>query len=713
MSSLRPARLAPLFATVRSLKGVGPKVETLLNRLFAARHPSGHARVIDLLWHLPVGLVDRAITPRIVDAKIGELATLEVTVTEHRSGGGRRGARAPYKVLVEDSSGAALELVYFNADPAYLKRLLPEGSRRLISGKLESYDGWLQMPHPDHVTNIEATRDSGTALPLLEPIYPLTTGLTNTVLRKAIGEALGRLPALPEWMDESFRAKNAWPSFAEAVQRLHAPEAEADFAPSAPARARLAYDELLANQLALAVIRARLKRRAGRKLAASGRLRKAILAALPFALTGAQKRALAEIDADLASPHRMLRLLQGDVGSGKTVVALLAMATAVEAGAQAALMAPTELLARQHLATISAFASAAGLRIALLTGRERGRERTGIVEALANGSIDILIGTHALFQEGIAFRDLGLAVIDEQHRFGVHQRLALQEKGSGRGAELLVMTATPIPRTLLLTSYGDMDVSRLDEKPPGRKPVATRTVPLERIEEVIDGIARAMEACAQVYWVCPLVAESEVLDIAAAEARHADLRARFGDKVGLVHGKLAGKDKDRVMAAFASGALSVLVSTTVIEVGVDVPNASIMIIEHAERFGLAQLHQLRGRVGRGVKESSCILLYRQKLSEAARERLGVMRRTEDGFVIAEEDLKLRGGGEVLGTRQSGLPLFRIASLPEHEALLEAARDEARLKLSRDADLKAPGAEPLRLLLYLFERDDAIKLMRAG
>jgi ATP-dependent DNA helicase RecG len=712
MSSMRPARLAPLFATVRSLKGVGPKVEALLNRLFAPRHPSGHARVIDLLWHLPVGLVDRAITPRIIDAKIGELATIEVTVTEHRSGGGRR-ARAPYKVLVEDSSGAALELVYFNADPAYLKRLLPEGSRRLISGKLESYDGWLQMPHPDHVMNVAGAGDSGAALPLLEPIYPLTTGLTNTVLRKAIGEALGRLPALPEWMDEGFRAKNAWPSFAEALQRLHAPETEADFAPSSPARARLAYDELLANQLALAVIRARLKKRAGRKLAASGRLRKAILSALPFALTGAQRRALAEIDADLASPHRMLRLLQGDVGSGKTVVALLAIATAVEAGAQAALMAPTELLARQHLATISAFASAAKLRIALLTGRERGRERTGIVEALANGSIDILIGTHALFQEGIAFRDLGMVVIDEQHRFGVHQRLALQEKGSGRGTELLVMTATPIPRTLLLTSYGDMDVSRLDEKPPGRKPVATRIVPLERIDEVIEGIDRAIEAGAQVYWVCPLVAESEVLDIAAAEARHADLRARFGDHVGLVHGKLVGKDKDRVMAAFASGALSVLVSTTVIEVGVDVPNASIMIIEHAERFGLAQLHQLRGRVGRGAKESSCILIYRQKLSEAARERLGVMRRTEDGFVIAEEDLRLRGGGEVLGTRQSGLPLFRIASLPEHEALLEAARDEARLKLSRDPDLEAPGAEPLKLLLYLFERDDAIKLMRAG
>ena len=461
------------------------------------------------------------------------------------------------------------------------------------------------------------------------------------------------------------------------------------------------------------MIRARLKRRTGRTLAATGKLRKPILAALPFKLTGAQKHALTEIDADLNSPHRMLRLLQGDVGSGKTVVALLAMASAVEAGAQAALMAPTELLARQHLQTISAFGAAAGLRIALLTGRERGRERAEIVKALTEGRIDILIGTHAIFQEPIVFKDLGLVVIDEQHRFGVHQRLTLQAKGSGSGAELLVMTATPIPRTLLLTSYGDMDVSRLDEKPPGRKPIATRTLPLERLDEVVAGLERAMQGGAQIYWVCPLVAESELLDLAAAEDRYAALHARFGDRVGLVHGRLSGKDKDRVMAEFASGKLAILVSTTVIEVGVDVPKASIMVIEHAERFGLAQLHQLRGRVGRGAAESSCILLYRQPLSETARERLNVMRRTEDGFVIAEEDLRLRGGGEMLGTRQSGLPVFRIASLPEHQALLEAARDQARLILARDPELKGKDEEALKLLLYLFERDDAIKLMRAG
>jgi len=693
---------------VRALKGVGPRIEGLLDKLVAPRHAGAHARAIDLLWHLPVGLIDRARVPSIAQAEVGELATLEVRVAVHRPGGGRRGARAPYRILVEDDTGA-LELVYFKADPNYLKRLFPLGETRLISGKIEAYDGWLQMPHPDHVTAV----DKAGGLPLIEPVYPLTAGISNTTLRKAIDGALRQVPKLPEWIDGAYLAKQGWPSFGDAIKRLHAPEGDADLLPSSPARSRPAYDELLANQLALAIIRQRLKKRAGKSLAASGKLRRAIVGALPFALTAAQHRALTEVDADMASDSRMLRLLQGDVGSGKTVVALLAMATAVEAGTQAAFMAPTELLARQHLATISGFAEAANLRVALLTGRERGKERDGILEALHAGDIDILIGTHALFQETVAFRDLGLVVIDEQHRFGVHQRLALQKKGTGTGAELLVMTATPIPRTLLLTSYGDMDVSRLDEKPPGRKPVKTSAIPLERLDEVVGGVARAVEKGAQIYWVCPLVAESEVLDVAAAEERFIELRARFGDKVGLVHGKLTGKDKDAVMARFASGELSILVSTTVIEVGVDVPNASIMIIEHAERFGLAQLHQLRGRVGRGAAESSCILLYKQPLGETARERLNVMRSTEDGFVIAEEDLRLRGGGEVLGTRQSGLPAFRIAILPEHQDLLETARDAARLTLSRNPTLEGEDGERLRLLLYLFERDDAVKLMGAG
>ena len=710
---MRPTRLNSLFTPVRTLKGVGPRIEGLLDKLLAPKVPgpkgvSGHARLIDLLWHVPVGLVDRMHAPSIAESPPGQIVTLTVRVAEHRPGGPRKGRRAPYRILVEDET-SAIDLVYFRADQRYLERLLPLDESRVISGRLESYDGRLQMTHPDHVAPVEGGAD----VPDIEPVYPLTAGLSNTSLRKAIDGALKALPDLPEWTDAAFVAKNEWGSFSDSVKNLHAPRSDDDFLPANPARERLAYDELLANQLALAILRQSLKRRAGRSIAAPGRLRKAIVEALPFALTGAQARSLAEIDADMANPLHMLRLLQGDVGSGKTIVALLAMATAVEAGHQAAFMAPTELLARQHYETISRFAAPAGLRVRLLTGRERGKERLAILEALKAHEIDILIGTHALFQEAIAFQDLGLAVIDEQQRFGVHQRLALQAKGMRASAELLVMTATPIPRTLLLTSYGDLDVSRLDEKPPGRKPVLTRTVPLERLDEVVDGIDRAVEGGAQVYWVCPLVGESEVLDLAAAEERYAHLRERFGDQVGLVHGQLTGKEKDAVMAQFAAGDLAVLVSTTVIEVGVDVPNASVMVIEHAERFGLAQLHQLRGRVGRGAAQSSCLLLYKQPLGEVARERLNVMRSTEDGFVIAEEDLRLRGGGEVLGTRQSGLPAFRIAQLPEHQDLLAAARDEARLCLSRMPRLEGEHGERLRLLLYLFERDDAVKLMRAG
>ena len=720
---MRPALLSPLFAPVRTLKGVGPRIEGLLDRLLAPKIPgpkiavdksergrglTRHARLIDLLWHLPTGLIDRLHMPSIAESPLEHVVTLTVRIAEHRPGGTRRGRRAPYRVLVEDGT-SALELVYFKADPRYLQQLLPVGETRAISGRLESYDGRLQMPHPDHVT----PPNGSASLPDIEPVYPLTSGLSNTSVRKAVQGAVAALPDLPEWIDAAFVERNGWASFSDSIQQLHSPKTEKDLLPTNAARERLAYDELLANQLALAILRQSMKRRAGRPIMAPGRLRKAIVDALPFALTGAQEKALAEIDADMAEPLHMLRLLQGDVGSGKTIVALLAMATAVEAGHQAALMAPTELLARQHLETIIRFADPAKLRVKLLTGRERGKQRLAILEELKGGEIDILIGTHALFQEAIDFHDLGLAVIDEQHRFGVHQRLALQAKGIGAGAELLVMTATPIPRTLLLTSCGDLDVSRLDEKPTGRKPVLTRTVPLDRLDEVVDGVERAVQDGSQVYWVCPLVGESEMLDLAAAEERFAHLRERFGNRVGIVHGKLPGKEKDAVMARFAAGELALLVSTTVIEVGVDVPNASIMIIEHAERFGLAQLHQLRGRVGRGAAQSSCVLLYKQPLGEIARERLNVVRNTEDGFLIAEEDLRLRGGGEVLGTRQSGLPAFRIAQLPEHQDLLAAARDEARLCLTRMPHLAGERGERLRLLLYLFERDDAVKLMRAG
>jgi ATP-dependent DNA helicase RecG len=548
-------------------------------------------------------------------------------------------------------------------------------------------------------------------LPLVEPVYPLTEGLTLNTLRKAMDAALTRVPTLAEWQDPAWRARERYPAFADALRHLHHPAEPADVEPQTLAWTRLAYDELLAGQLALALVRTHLRRPAGRATAGTGHLRKAVIEALPYALTRSQSEAVADIVADLGKPERMLRLLQGDVGSGKTVVALLAALSVIEGGRQAALMAPTEILARQHYNTIAPLAATAGVEVALLTGRERGRERGAMLERLALGDIHILVGTHALFQEDVAFRDLALAVVDEQHRFGVHQRLALARKGEA--VDVLVMTATPIPRTLVLTYFGDMDVSELREKPAGRQPVDTRTLPLSRLDEVIDAIGRALAEGRRVYWVCPLVEESENTDLAAAQDRFTALKDKFGEMVDLVHGRMKGADKDRAMGRFAAGETRLLVATTVIEVGVDVPEATVMVIEHAERFGLAQLHQLRGRIGRGSQHSTCLLLYRAPLGETAKARLKVMRETEDGFRIAEEDLRLRGEGDVLGTRQSGMPGFRIARIEVHGKLIGAARDDAALVLAQDPGLTSERGEALRQLLYLFERDEAIRLLRAG
>jgi ATP-dependent DNA helicase RecG len=551
-------------------------------------------------------------------------------------------------------------------------------------------------------------------LPMLEPVYPLTAGLSGKVLLKADRAALERLPVLPEWQDASWLKERGWPSLMAAVARVHRPQDAADVSAGSPPWQRLAYDELLAGQLALGLVRQSFKQQKGRPVSGDGAIRARIADALPFTLTNSQRQALREIAEDMGAPFRMLRLLQGDVGSGKTIVALMAMAVAVEAGAQAALMAPTEVLARQHAETIAPLADTAGLRIGLLTGREKGRARTELLERLQAGEVDILIGTHALFQADVAFRDLAFAVIDEQHRFGVHQRLALQTKGGGSGANLLVMTATPIPRTLLMTHYGDLDVSRLTEKPAGRKPIVTRAIPVDSIERLIERVRVQLGEGAQVYWVCPLIEGSDKSELAAAEERHAHLAQLFGaGKVGLLHGAMPAAAKNQTMAAFAGNHLKVLVATTVIEVGVDVPNANIMVIEHAERFGLAQLHQLRGRVGRGTRESFCMLLHKTPLGEPARERLEMMERTEDGFLIAEKDLELRGGGEVLGARQSGMPEFRVAEVPNFAELLAAARDDAKLVLAQDPELKTARGEALRTLLYLFECDEAVRLFRAA
>jgi ATP-dependent DNA helicase RecG len=706
---MRPNLLFPLFASVTTLPGVGPRLAALFDRAVGADTEAGaRAKVADLLWHLPTGIIDRRFTPKVAEAPEGAIATLTVEVDKHMV---PHNPRQPYRIRCHDETGT-IHLVFFHAKGDYLSKQLPVGEMRVVSGRIERFRDQIQMTHPDHIVRPEELA----SLASVEPVYRLTTGLTPKVMTKAVRGALDKMPELPEWLDEALLKREGWAAWREAVRAAHSPQSEDDLVLTTPPRRRLAYDELLANQLALGLVRAHQRRLPGRRIAGDGRLRKKALAALPFDLTGSQRTALSEIDADMGAEGRMLRLLQGDVGSGKTVVALMAMLNAVEAGFQAALMAPTEILARQHHKTIAPLAEKAGIPLALLTGREKGRARDQILAGLAEGEIPLVVGTHALFQEDVEFKSLGFAVIDEQHRFGVHQRLGLAAKGTeGRlGIDVLVMTATPIPRTLMLCAYGDMEQSRLTEKPPGRQKIDTRVTPLSRLDDVVAGIGRQIDRGARAYWVCPLVDESEVVDLAAATERHAYLVGRFGkQRVGLVHGKMKGAEKDAVMAKFQSGEISILVATTVIEVGVDVPEATIMVIEHAERFGLAQLHQLRGRIGRGSQASTCLLLYVEPLTETARARLTIMRETEDGFRIAEEDLRLRGAGELLGTRQSGLPEFRLADLAAHADLLSIARDDAQMILTRDPELASPRGDALRTLLYLFERDAAVRLVRSG
>lgn len=694
---MRPAIVNPLFADVTALAGVGPKLAVLIGR-------AAGPRIVDVVLTAPVSIIDRSYQPKVAEAATGKILTLRVTVDRHEAP--PKGKRLPYKVICSDETGF-VTLIFFHGRADYLNKTLPVGAARFVSGKIEEYNGTRQMAHPDYIIDPEATA----SLPFFEPVYPLTGGLTANVMRKAAGEALKRAPDLREWQDGAYIRKQKWAPWIDALRALHKPQTNADLSLHAPARQRLAYDELLANQLALILIRrARIKSR-GRAIHGDGVKSVAVAKALPFALTGAQRNALSEILKDMASGERMVRLLQGDVGSGKTIVAFFAMLAAVESGAQAAIMAPTEILARQHLESLTPLLAAANVKMTVLTGRDKGAARREKLGALADGEIDILIGTHAIFQDDVAFKSLALVIIDEQHRFGVHQRIALTQKGPR--PDLLVMTATPIPRTLALTAYGDMDVSQITEKPPGRRPIETRAVPLARLGDVIAAVKRAAEKGEQAYWVCPLVEESEVLELTAAEDRFESLKAVFGDRVGLVHGRMTAAEKDTIMERFHNRDIAVLIATTVIEVGVNAPNATIMIVEHAERFGLAQLHQLRGRVGRGEKPSSCILLYKAPLGETAQARLKILRETEDGFLIAEEDLRLRGAGDVLGAAQSGFPRFRLADIVAHGELLAAARDDAKMIVAKDPDLKTERGEALRTLLYLFSRDDAVKLLSAG
>jgi ATP-dependent DNA helicase RecG len=685
---MRPDILNPLFAEVEVLKGIGPGLAKPLKRL-------GLERVIDILFHLPVSWIERKRVDLLDAADAGRVVSVVVTPVDYRQSGGR----GPFRVHATDRGGNFLTLTYFN-NPGWAKKQLPLGEPKLVSGKLETYGQELQIVHPDYVL----PAGEGASLPAMEPVYSLSEGLTNNRMRELAGQALGRVPELAEWIEPSVLARRGWQGWSPSLNKGHRdPEADG-------ARERLAYDEVFANQLALMLVRASSRRRRGTPLKGNGRFRDALK--LPYSPTGAQARAISEIEGDLQQEVPMLRLLQGDVGSGKTLVALMALLTAVEAGAQGALLAPTEILARQHYETLSRQLAGVPVNVAILTGREKGRAREATLMGLADGSIDILVGTHAIFQQAVAYKRLGLAVVDEQHRFGVAQRMMLAQKAE-RPPHLLVMTATPIPRTLTLAQYGEMDVSRLDEMPPGRQPIETRVLSCDRLDEVVDALGRHMAGGGQAYWVCPLVEESEASDRAAAEERFRVLQLRFGARIGLVHGRMKGPEKDAVMAAFQSGDTSVLVATTVIEVGVDVPNATLMIIEGADRFGLAQLHQLRGRVGRGEGRSVCLLLRGNALSETSRARLALMRETNDGFRIAEEDLRLRGGGEILGTKQSGEAEFRLATVEQIGELIQTATDDARLLVDHDGGLEGPRGQAARTLLYLMERDAAVALLRSG
>jgi ATP-dependent DNA helicase RecG len=685
---MRPDILNPLFAEVEVLKGIGPALAKPLKRL-------GLNRVVDILFHLPVSWIERKKVNVLDMADAGSVVTVEVTPLDYKQGG----ARSPFRVHATDRAGNYLTLTYFS-NPGWAKKQLPLGEPKIVSGRMEMYGQELQIVHPDYVLDPSEAAE----LPEREPVYPLSEGLTNRRMGDLAGQALARVPKLAEWIEPSLLDRRGWPAWEEALGRAHRSRN------NAAARERLAYDEVFANQLALMLVRASSRRRRGVPLKGDSRLRDAL--ELPYEATGAQRRAIAEIEGDLHQEVPMLRLLQGDVGSGKTLVALMALLTAVEAGAQGALLAPTEILARQHHDTLTRQLAGLPVNVAILTGREKGKTREATLMGLADGSIHILVGTHAIFQQAVAYKKLGLAVVDEQHRFGVAQRMLLSQKAE-RPPHLLVMTATPIPRTLTLTHYGEMDVSRLDEMPPGRQPIETRVLSAERLAEVIDALARHIARGGQAYWVCPLVEESEASDQAAAEERARVLQLRFGDKVGLVHGRLRGPEKDEVMAAFQQGAVSVLVATTVIEVGVDVPNATLMIVEGADRFGLAQLHQLRGRVGRGEGRSVCLLLRGNALSATGRARLALMRETNDGFRIAEEDLRLRGAGEILGTKQSGEAQFRLASPEQIADLAQTAMDDARLLVDRDGGLQGPRGQAARVLLYLMERDAAVELLRSG
>ncbi len=719
----RPDILTPLFRSLRSIKGVGVQLNGIFKKFFTT--PDGQEPIaLDILMHMPSQIIDRRLQVPISEAWLGSIVTLKLHIDRHQTPPKNR-KNMPHRVFAHDESGE-ISLVFFRSHGNWLEKSLPVGEVRFVSGEIGFFNGEKQITHPDYIVAPE----NFAQLPLVEPIYPLTHGLSSKALRKIVQQVVSDLPKLPEWINKSRLQQNLWPSFDEAMKSVHTPKTPQEAQISSPARMRLAYDEYLAGQISLQIIRSTLVKEKGESRIFTGELTKKLESALPFTLTKGQQVAIKEILGDLSGKDKMSRLLQGDVGSGKTIVALMAMAAMAESGAQSALMAPTELLASQHYKTLKPQCEAIGLNITLLTGKQKASTRKQALEEIKSGKSNIIIGTHALFQSEVEFNRLGLTIIDEQHRFGVYQRLALAEKG--KRADLLVMTATPIPRSLVLTHFGDMAVSILKEKPAGRRAIKTAALPIEKYQAVInrlksqinngrgvgDGSAATngdnkRENGAQAFWVCPLVEESEHLDLVSAQDRFLDLQKHFGDKVALVHGRMSASEKQQIMLNFQTGKTKILVATTVIEVGVDVPNATIMIIEHAERFGLAQLHQLRGRVGRSDKDSACLLLYKPPLREIAKARLDIICKSEDGFEIAQKDLELRGQGDILGTRQSGMPGYRLAVPDVHRHLLEFAHEDAKGLMAINPNLTGEQGEAVRTLLYLFRRDLAIPLIRAG
>ncbi|MBP6985629.1 MAG: ATP-dependent DNA helicase RecG [Alphaproteobacteria bacterium] len=694
---MRPENLFELFSSITTLKGVGSHTLRCLEKLTGTR-------IRDLLFHLPNNLIQRTAVESLSAAYTGQNITIILTATQHSPPPGKS-KNKPYRVHCLDEKGMAIDLIFFRTYGDSIARLLPIGVKRLVSGTVEDFNYTRQITHPDHVGSLDSLNDWVG----LEGVYPLTQGITHKNLHKLMMQVLQKIPQLPEWIGSQRLQEKAWLPWNESLLHVHKMPAADYLDPLHRCRQRLAYDELLANQIALLLIRSHRQKQKGKSISGTGHLRNSLTDLLPFQLTDAQNKALREIYQDMESPNRMVRLLQGDVGSGKTIVAMMAMLKAIEDGYQTALLAPTEILAQQHFATLQPWAERLGICIQLLTSRTKGRPQ--LIRDLQDGKINILVGTHAIIQDDVLFKNLGFAVIDEQHRFGVEQRLKLSQKG--QHVDVLVMTATPIPRTLMLAVYGDLVTSILDSKPPGRQEIQTTVMSLKKLQDIYVGIGRSLSQGQKVYWVCPLVEESEALDLAAATDRYVALNDLFPGQVGLVHGQMKGAEKDAAMEDFLSGKTRILVATTVIEVGVHVPDATIMVIEHAERFGLSQLHQLRGRIGRGELSSNCLLLYGQPLTATAQSRLKIMRESNDGFRIAEEDFRLRGGGDALGLRQSGMPDMKFVNWEFHYDLLSLAHKDALQILQDDPHLNTPHGQAIRVLLYLFEKDRCIHYLESG